>query len=172
MKLKKEVSLSDFMSTVKQCRSEVYFKTVEGDILNLRSTLFAYIFMAAVSDSARGYLLDGEVVCNLAADSTLLAPFYCLDDWKLGSLQEDALTELLTTETAQRFRTCAAIKPSECKACRLRSLCNSGCPHDWVMKDDVPHNYYCQAFSALLNHALPRLRQIAAEELAWRYKHQ
>lgn len=77
MKLKKEVSLSDFMSTVKQCRSEVYFKTVEGDMLNLRSALSAYIFIAAVSDNARGYLLDGEVVCNLAADSTLLAPFCC-----------------------------------------------------------------------------------------------
>ncbi len=75
MKLQKEVSLSDFMRAVKQCRGEIYFKTVEGDLLNLRSTLSAYIFMAAVSDTARDYLLDGEVICNDTADELLLAAF-------------------------------------------------------------------------------------------------
>lgn len=75
MKLQKEVSLSDFMRAVRQCRGEVCFKTTEGDMLNLHSTLSAYIFMAAASDTARGYLLDGEVACADAADELLLAPF-------------------------------------------------------------------------------------------------
>ncbi len=127
-------------------------------------------------------LRDGATTCStcgqcggylvVEADGSVYpCDFYCLDDWKLGSLQENSLAELLTGKTMQRFRTRADAKPPECGNCQLRPLCNSGCPHDWSTTDHVPHNYYCKAFTALLHHALPRLQQIAAEEAAWRRKH-
>lgn len=127
-------------------------------------------------------LRDGATTCSacgqcggyfvVEADGSVYpCDFYCLDIWKLGSLQENTLTELLAGETMKRFRTRTAVKPPECSTCRLRPLCNAGCPHDWVNEDSVLHNYYCEAFTALLSHALPRLQQIAAEEAAWRCKY-
>lgn len=124
-------------------------------------------------------LRDGASTCStcgqcggylvVEADGSVYpCDFYCLDDWRLGSLQENTLAELLTGETMQHFRTRTAAKPPECITCRLRPLCSGGCPHDWTNTNTVVHNYYCEAFTALLHHALPRLQQIAAEEAAWR----
>lgn len=44
MRLKKNCDLLSFLRTVKNCESDVYFYTQEGDQLNLKSTLSQYLF--------------------------------------------------------------------------------------------------------------------------------
>ena len=43
MHLKADTDMSNFLSAVRQCSSEVFFETQEGDCLNLKSILSQYI---------------------------------------------------------------------------------------------------------------------------------
>ena len=47
-------------------------------------------------------------------------------------------------------------------------MCNGGCKNDWVQGPDGPYNYYCEAFRALLDYAMPRMANIARAELMYR----
>lgn len=44
MHIKKNVDLAKFLKQVKTCQDEVFFETIEGDSLALRSELCQYIF--------------------------------------------------------------------------------------------------------------------------------
>lgn len=94
--------------------------------------------------------------------------FYALDAWRIGRLGEDSLPAMVQSERAEAFRAAGSRKPEECGACRWSSVCSGGCPNDWVYTDGVPHNYFCQSFARLLDHAWPRLTEIARAEWAAR----
>lgn len=48
MKLKKNINVQAFLETVKKCDGNVYFKTIEGDQLNLKSLLSQYILVSII----------------------------------------------------------------------------------------------------------------------------
>lgn len=73
MYLKENIDIVDFLNTAQKCIGETFFKTAEGDILNIKSQLSRYLFLAASKDARM--ILDGQVVCSLAADEALLKPF-------------------------------------------------------------------------------------------------
>ena len=75
MKLKSNVKLVDFLRTAQQCRGEVLYKTGEGDVLNLKSQLSQYIFLAALSAGNLSILPQGEIHCENEADYQLLANY-------------------------------------------------------------------------------------------------
>lgn len=75
MKLKSDVKLSDFIQAARLCQGEVYYKTEEGDILNLKSQLSQYIFLAALASGKSPLLPTGDIVCELEADYQFLAEF-------------------------------------------------------------------------------------------------
>jgi uncharacterized protein len=91
--------------------------------------------------------------------------FYVLDDWKLGRLGETTLEEMANSERANHFLKWGQEKPAECSACRWHSMCNGGCKKDWVDVDGQPHNYYCQSFRMLLDHAATRMNYIMQAEM-------
>lgn len=94
--------------------------------------------------------------------------FYVLDEWKMGRLGENSLSELAGSSQAKAFLRWGSDKPKECSSCRWRNLCNGGCKNDWVYMQEEAHNYFCESFHALLSHAETRLVEIAREELALR----
>ena len=67
MKLRPDVSLSDFLRQVNLCEGDVYFETPEGDSLNIKSQLSKYVFLAAVT-SEKDLAGLGEVVCKKEKD--------------------------------------------------------------------------------------------------------
>ena len=75
MKLKEDVVLVEFLQRAKQCTGEVYFKTVEGDILNLKSQLSQYVFLAASVSENTQHLLKGEIDCQNKTDYECLLPY-------------------------------------------------------------------------------------------------
>lgn len=95
--------------------------------------------------------------------------FYVLDEWKLGCLGENSLTKLAASECAKAFLRWGSDKPEECGSCRWKNICNGGCKNDWVYKGGVPHNYFCQSFQLLLDHAETRLTEIVQAEFALRH---
>ena len=75
MKLKTEATLVEFLQAAKQCRGEVLYKTTEGDVLNLKSQLSQYIFLAALASDKQTPLPNGEIVCDDETDYQILLPF-------------------------------------------------------------------------------------------------
>ncbi|MCD8160241.1 MAG: polya polymerase [Clostridiales bacterium] len=73
MKLKSNIDYKKFLASVRRCKGEVYYDTVEGDRLNLKSTLSEYLFATAAITS--DIIEDGGVVCQLEEDYALLADF-------------------------------------------------------------------------------------------------
>lgn len=77
MRLNKDCSFSAFLQAVDACAGAVTFETPEGDVLNLKSQLSKFIFLAAVSSESLCALTDGQVLCTAAADYALLEAYLC-----------------------------------------------------------------------------------------------
>lgn len=75
MRLRKDISIPALIRGIRKCSGEVYFTTSEGDVLNLRSPLSTYVFMAVISDSTQKNPLNGEIKCQNPEDYDVLQPF-------------------------------------------------------------------------------------------------
>ncbi len=96
--------------------------------------------------------------------------FFALDDWCMGSLKTHSFSELAASDAAKRFLQEGRQKPAACADCRYGSICNGGCRNDWVRDGLGVRNYYCEAFRALLDYAMPRMRLIAQAERRQRFR--
>lgn len=70
--LKHEVRIADFVLAVNRCEGTVTFETRDGDILNLKSELCKYIFLALSLDAE--YLESCKVSCS-PQDAALLTDY-------------------------------------------------------------------------------------------------
>ena len=75
MRLKNNVSPSEFLQRVDQCAGEVLYKTSEGDVLNLKSQLSKYLFLIAVNAPEMAALCHGEITCR-PEDHEILRSFF------------------------------------------------------------------------------------------------
>lgn len=73
MKLKRDTDMLRFLEAVQNCRGDVYFRTDEGDDLNLKSKLSQFLFAALIE---KQWLLDkGRICCDASEDVQLLDNF-------------------------------------------------------------------------------------------------
>ena len=70
--LKPKIRMADFILAACHCEGNVIFETEEGDVLNLKSELSKYIFLAVSMDSK--YLESGKITCS-PQDAALLADY-------------------------------------------------------------------------------------------------
>lgn len=75
MKLNNANSLPAFLQAVDQCLGDVIFRTPEGDVLNLKSQLSKYVFLAAAASPQLHLISEGEVICSDPADEVRLEGF-------------------------------------------------------------------------------------------------
>ncbi len=89
--------------------------------------------------------------------------FYCLDPWRLGTVQGDDFAALRETAAARRFVETSRAGREACRTCPYGPLCRGGCRRDREPPlPEGPGNYYCSAYRSFFQYALPRLRQVAA----------
>lgn len=74
MTMKEDANLLAFMNAAKACTGEVFYKTDEGDILNLKSQLSQYIFLASAM-AGKSKLPEGKIVCENSEDISVLLPY-------------------------------------------------------------------------------------------------
>lgn len=73
MKIKKGIDINAFLDTIKKCEGNVYYKTIEGDQLNLKSLLSQYILISIIDNPD---LTDNGVIdCTREQDFALLGEF-------------------------------------------------------------------------------------------------
>lgn len=73
MHFKEDFNMADFMETARDCTGDVFFHSVEGDIINLKSLLSQY--MLASIACKPGLLKNAQVVCTQDEDYARLADF-------------------------------------------------------------------------------------------------
>ncbi len=73
MKLKEMIPAVPFLNAVKTCPGEVFFRTPEGDRLNLKSLLSEYIFIGILENPLLRNA--GEICCENDADYALLEEY-------------------------------------------------------------------------------------------------
>lgn len=66
MTIKEIIDVPAFLAQVKTCSGDVFFKTVEGDSLNLKSVLSTYIFAVLVQNPE--LIRNGRVICEDTCD--------------------------------------------------------------------------------------------------------
>ena len=87
--------------------------------------------------------------------------FYCLDEYKLGTIQNDSLQSLLLGEKMRIFIKDGRNVPAECQQCRWVNLCHGGCKRDRNTADKAQCSYYCKALQKFFAYAEPRMREMA-----------
>lgn len=73
MKLKEGIDFILFLKAVKGCGSDVWFRTEDGDCLNLKSTLSQYLFSSITN--RKGVLESGRIECGEENDWEKLRDF-------------------------------------------------------------------------------------------------
>ena len=73
MRLKSDVKLVDLISQSKLCKEDVFFKTEDGDVLNLKSLLSSLLLQTLAND--RSLLVRGNIVCINENDYGVLSEF-------------------------------------------------------------------------------------------------
>ena len=73
MRLKSDAKLVDLMSYSKLCKEDVFFKTDEGDVLNLKSLLSTLLLQTLAND--KSLMARGQIVCMNESDYEVLSDF-------------------------------------------------------------------------------------------------
>lgn len=73
MNLKADFNMADFMEAAKNCTGDVFFHSVDGDIINLKSLLSQYV-LASIACKP-GLLRNARVVCTQDEDYAKLSDF-------------------------------------------------------------------------------------------------
>lgn len=73
MRIRTGIDVKMFLESVRKCAGNVYFRTLEGDQLNLKSLLSQYILVSIISN--KELMENGVVDCSEESDRILLAQF-------------------------------------------------------------------------------------------------
>ena len=87
--------------------------------------------------------------------------FYALDKWKLGSIAEDSLRRMLTSDREKSFLAESLPVPEACRACRWYSLCRNGCKRE--RDPETGLNRWCSVHSAFFEYAYDRMKKMAEQ---------
>lgn len=93
--------------------------------------------------------------------------FYVLDQWRLGSLYDFPLKELLIGDKARTFVQRSQQLPSDCETCQWSQWCRGGCRRMWEpwIGDTPSTPKWCAAQQIFIPFALAQMPRLAAAVL-------
>lgn len=105
-----------------------------------------------------------SVQCVTEADGSVYpCDFYVLDEYRLGSFNEDKVKDFFENRRAADFVKESRIISDSCAGCEWYPLCRGGCRRHRVMDDKAGayHNYFCEGYRLFFERCGGRLREIA-----------
>lgn len=76
--------------------------------------------------------------------------FYCLDEWKLGNINQNSLVTMMESEKASAFIRESLYVPQKCNSCKVAFMCRAqGCKRN---REDADH---CKAYLGFFQKCLP-----------------
>ena len=94
--------------------------------------------------------------------------FYCMDEYRLGNLNEDSFECMTERLMESGFLQASAEQAKQCRACTYFGICRGGCRRHREQKSGersgagYGENYFCEAYRMFFAACLSRLREIAA----------
>lgn len=94
--------------------------------------------------------------------------FYCVDHWRLGSINEMSFAELASSAKMKEFINTSLFEAEDCRLCEYAELCRGGCrrDRDSSLAGVAGKNIYCDALYAFFEYAAAGLEEIAHCEKA------
>ena len=122
-----------------------------------------------LAQMAAGYLpeecgMNGVCSCYFVVEGdggVYPCDFYCLDEWKLGTV-EDSLHQLLQSEKAIQFIATSRCENEKCKKCSYFILCHGGCRR-WrepVTDGCGSANQLCEAYEIFFRFTWERIHRL------------
>lgn len=96
----------------------------------------------------------------IEADGTVFpCDFYCVDNWKLGNINELSFEELYISDRMQEFIKTSIYDKEKCESCDVYNLCKGGCRRDRDPSSFglAKENIYCEALYNFYTYAKPFL---------------
>ncbi len=92
--------------------------------------------------------------------------FYVLDEYRMGSILEERIPELLEKPAAKAFLATSTDLSPACKSCSYYSLCRGGCRRSRVrdMENGGQISRFCRSYRMFFDYTIDRLCQIAKQE--------
>ena len=85
--------------------------------------------------------------------------FFTTDEFRLGNLEADDISTLLSNAQARDFLEHNANRDEECLGCRYFDLCRGGCARNRL----EGKNHFCESYRQFFSYAGPRIRDIAEQ---------
>ena len=139
-----------------------YEDFIKGEIMDVR-------MFSNLAQMAAGYLpeecgMNGVCSCYFVVEGdggVYPCDFYCLDEWKLGTV-EDSLHQLLQSEKAIQFIATSRCENENCKKCSYFILCHGGCRR-WrepVTDGCGSANQLCEAYEIFFRYTWERIHRL------------
>lgn len=109
---------------------------------------------------------DQRGVCSFqtvveADGSVYPCDFYCMDEYRVGNLNEDSFETMRQRLMESGFLQVSADYAGQCRACRYFTICRGGCRrHREQPGGATGVNYFCESYRMFFDACLPRLREI------------
>ena len=119
---------------------------------------FDNLLMMAMGKRAEQCGMNGRcgIQCIIEGNGDVFpCDFYCLDEWKLGNINEMSLREIGACARARKFIAESLPVREECKSCDYYTLCLGGCKRYLADLD------YCKVMKTFLQEVAPSLQKIA-----------
>lgn len=105
-------------------------------------------------------------VCSLqsiveADGSVYPCDFYCLDEYRLGNLNNDDMDAILKRLGESGFVQDSVSHGEECRNCPYFLICRGGCRRHRETGDERGRNRFCSAYKMFFDACLPELQEIA-----------
>jgi len=103
----------------------------------------------------------GQLVIE-ADGSVFPCDFYCVDNWKLGNINDMSIDEISKTDKMKVFRETSLYEDEKCKSCNVYNFCRGGCrrDRDLSVAGTAGENIYCGALYNFYTTAKPYLAQM------------
>ncbi|MDO3409333.1 anaerobic sulfatase maturase [Saccharibacillus sp. CPCC 101409] len=92
--------------------------------------------------------------------------FFINDDWKLGSIADDSLEDLMQSPVWEKFRALKPGLPEPCRNCPWRSLCHGGCPRSRTDTGEGLRggpDYFCESYTRFYAYAHERMTKLGSQ---------
>ncbi len=112
-----------------------------------------------------------SVQCVIEADGSVYpCDFYALDQYRLGNINSDRLTDLVSSLIGADFVKGSLRVSSRCRKCPYAALCRDGCRRSRIREEDEDgyYNYFCEGYRMFFDACGERLKEVAAETAAER----
>ncbi|MBE6897287.1 MAG: anaerobic sulfatase maturase [Ruminococcaceae bacterium] len=108
--------------------------------------------------------LQGRCSCNFTVEANgnvYPCDFYVLDEYLLGNLKDRTLEEMINCDTAKRFIKESFVEQEECKDCKWRTLCRTGCRRNKEpLKETGGRQFFCESYKAFFEHCYDRMTTV------------